>query len=176
MSPTERDRLEVAGEGDFTISGVDGSLVGYERGLLKVLFDRVPTGLAVFEKEARLRRCNSTWAGFIERYTPSSASQVAAGVSMFDLAPDTEAHLRPILERELAGETLRLEGFRLESDGIVPFWDAVFASLMEDGEVVGFIDVAIGRQLVEAHGGRIQVESELAKRTTVTVELPSGSG
>jgi len=117
--------------------------VGTERTLLKVLFDRMPMGIAVFDREARLRRCNPTWAEFIGRYTPTPVSRVVAGTSLFELAPGTEDRFRPVLDRVLTGETVRLEGFRSESGGIVSYWDVVFAPLVEDGAVVGFIDVTI---------------------------------
>jgi signal transduction histidine kinase len=143
ISPTERDRPDVMGDRDPGIADVEEPTLGHERTLLKVLFDRMPMGIAIFDREARLRRYNPTWAEFIERYTPTPASRVATGASLFDLAPGTEARFRAVLERVVAGETVRLEGFRSESGGIVSYWDVVFAPLVENEEVVGFIDITI---------------------------------
>ncbi len=122
---------------------VEASLLGYERTLLNILFDRMPMGIAIFDTEARLQRHNPTWAEFIERYTDTPASEVVAGASLFDLAPGMEAQFRPVLARVLSGETVSLKGFRSESGGTVSFWDVVFAPLEEEGEIVGFIDVTI---------------------------------
>jgi len=98
-------------------------------------------GIAIFDRDLRLRRCNPTWATFIDRYTPSTASQVVPGAYFFDLSPGTEGEVMPIFERVLAGETVRLEALRLESEGIASYCDVVFAPLIEGGKVVGFVDV-----------------------------------
>jgi signal transduction histidine kinase len=111
-----------------------------------------------------LRRHNPTWAEFIERYTPTPADEVVAGATLFELAPGTEGRFRPVLDRVLAGETVRLEGFRSESGGIVSYWDMVFAPLMEDGEVVGFIDVAI--DATERELSRRTLEQRVEERTS----------
>ncbi|MFW6115717.1 MAG: GAF domain-containing protein [Chloroflexota bacterium] len=120
-----------------------GLQLDHERSLLDVLFDRMPMGIAVFDREARLQRCNPTWAEFIERYTPTPAGAAVPGAALFDLAPGTEMDFGPTLERVLAGETVRLESFRMESGGIVSYWDLVLAPLMEGGKIAGFIQVTI---------------------------------
>ena len=131
---------EAAGDVPVVALAPDPAL-GRQLNLLEILLDKMPMGIAIFDRDLRLRRCNPTWAGFIDRYTPSSASQVVPGARFFDLAPGTEEEAMPIFERVLSGETVRLEGLRLESGGIASYWDVVFAPLIEDGEVVGFVDV-----------------------------------
>jgi len=48
--------------------------------LVEIFFDRVPMGVAVFDRETRLLRCNRTWAGFFGHYlgVPADTSPRAA--------------------------------------------------------------------------------------------------
>jgi len=131
---------EVAGDVPVISLAPDPAL-GRQLNLLEILFNRMPMGIAIFDRDLRLRRCNPTWAGFIERYSPIKASQVVPGVHFFELAPGTEAATRPVFERVLAGETVRQEAFLLEVGGIVSYWDAVLTPLVDDGEVVGIVHV-----------------------------------
>jgi signal transduction histidine kinase/PAS domain-containing protein len=109
--------------------------------LLDLLFEHTPTGIAIFDPDFRLRRCNPTWAQFVDTYSPTSAGQVLPGAPLFELAPGSETSLQPILQQVLAGESVSVEGFRLETGGIVSYWDAVFSPLYEDGRVAGILDV-----------------------------------
>jgi signal transduction histidine kinase/predicted hydrocarbon binding protein len=109
--------------------------------LLEILFERMPMGIAVFDRELRVRRFNPTWADFITRYTPATPGPIVPGAYFFDLDPGTEDDLMPIFERVLSGETVYLESFPIHSDEVVSYWDAVLSPLVEDNQVVGFIDV-----------------------------------
>jgi signal transduction histidine kinase len=111
--------------------------------LLNVLFHHTPMGIAIFDRNLILQRCNLTWAEFIARYTPTLSSRVMPGASLFDLAPGSEASIRPVLEPVFAGETVQMNALRAESDGIVSYWDVVFAPIVEDGTVIGVLDVTI---------------------------------
>jgi signal transduction histidine kinase len=144
----------MAGKRGSETADIEEPLLGHERTLLKVLFDRMPMGIAVFDREARLRRYNPTWAEFIERYASTPVSEVVVGAHVFDLAPDTERRFQPVLQRVLGGETVYLEGARSKGEETVSYWDLVFAPLIEDGEVVGFIDITIDA-----------TERELSQRT-----------
>jgi signal transduction histidine kinase len=132
--------------------------------LLEILFNRMPMGIAIFDRESVLRRCNPTWAGFIDRYSTAKASQVAPGMRLRNLAPGFEATLTPIFERVLAGEAVRENGLRLESAGIVSFWDVVFTPLTEDGQVTGIVGVSTDAT------ERLQAE-EVLRRTERLAEM-----
>ena len=115
--------------------------LSHQLNLLEILFDRMPMGIAILDQDLVLRRCNPTWASFIDRYTPSTTSRVAPGVCLLDLVPGIETTTDPIFERVLAGETVRREALRLESGNIVSYWNVVFTPLIEDDRVVGLVDV-----------------------------------
>jgi PAS domain S-box-containing protein len=123
--------------------------------LLDVLFDRMPMGIAVFDRQMRLQRFNPTWAEYIARYMPCSAEQVVPGVSLFELAPGTEEHFAPLMERVLDGETIRLNAYRSESVGIVSYWDSVLTPVEKDGQVTGIVE------LVTDATGRIEANHKL---------------
>lgn len=130
-----------AAEGDGVVAYDPDPGLSRQLNLLEILFDRMPMGIAVFDRQMRVRRYNPTWAEFIERYTRSSADQVVPGASLYELAPGSETSLQPVIERVLAGETVQLEAFPGESEGIVSYWDVVFVPLIEDDAVVGVLDV-----------------------------------
>lgn len=115
--------------------------VGHQTDLLEILFDRMPMGIVILDRDLRVVRFNPTWAEYVDRYIPAPTSQVMAGAYWFDLTPGTEASSMPLFERVLAGETVRREAWREESGGVVSYWDFVLTPLIQDGQVVGILDV-----------------------------------
>lgn len=135
--------------------------------LLEMVFDRVPVGLAVLDKNLTLCRANPTWVRFIERYTPTSAAKVIPGARFIDLAPGTEDTSLRRYRRALAGETVREEAVPMESGGIVSYWDVILTPLIENGTVVGLVDVTIDvteRKLAKSRH-RDHLEEAVAART-----------
>ncbi|AXH95483.1 PAS domain-containing sensor histidine kinase [Ornithinimicrobium avium] len=109
--------------------------------LLEIFFDRVPMGIAVFDKDLRLQRCNRTWAGFFTHYLGVPAESVTPGKGMFELIPGQEEVTAPLLDAALAGQVVRQAAHRLCTEDIVTYWDVVFAPTFVDGEVTGFVDI-----------------------------------
>ncbi|MCA9970629.1 MAG: PAS domain-containing protein, partial [Anaerolineales bacterium] len=136
--------LPAAEAGETAVVSFDPDpFLGNQLNLLELLFDRMPMGIAIIDRNYILRRFNPTWASFIGQYTPSPASRVAPGVSIFELEPGTEATLKALFAPVFAGETVRQEAVRLESGGIVSYWDVVLVPLYHDDEVVALLDVSL---------------------------------
>jgi PAS domain S-box-containing protein len=145
----------------------DDSLLGERLNLLATLFERMPMGIAVFDRDYRLRRCNPTWAEFIDRYGPPSAKAAVPGTRYSDLAPGAEPVAYPLFERVLNGETIRQEALRLETGDQVSFWDVVLAPLTKDGVVSGILNVTIDAT------ERVQAERELERHRDQLGEMVS---
>lgn len=100
-------------------------------------------GIAIIDRNYVLRRCNPTWAAFIDQHTPSSANDAVPGAKIFDLEPGTEDTLMPMFERVFQGETIRQEAVQLESGGKLSYWDIVLSPLYEHSQVIGLLNVSI---------------------------------
>jgi signal transduction histidine kinase len=109
--------------------------------LVDIFFDRVPMGVAVFDRDARLVRCNRTWAGFFIHYLGVTADYVTPGRTLHELIPDNEEAIAPLLAAVLAGQTVRQAAHRLSNGTVTTYWDVVFAPIFAHGVVDGFVDV-----------------------------------
>ena len=137
--------------------------LGRQLNLLETLFERMPMGIIVLDREYRIQRYNPTWDDFSANYAPSNGIPIAPGVCYFDHLPGTEPVVLPMFERTLAGETIRQNDVRLESGGIVTYWDVVMAPLMADDEIEGILIVSI--DATERAGLRHNLEQRVATRT-----------
>lgn len=109
--------------------------------LLELFFDRVPMGIAVFDTDMRLVRCNRTWIGFYEHYFGVEPGYVAPGKHLNDLIPGNEESVAMLAGRALAGNVVRQAAHRIDIPGAATYWDVVFAPLFENGRVVGAVDI-----------------------------------
>ena len=109
--------------------------------LVDIFFDRVPMGVAVFDRDARLVRCNRTWAGFFVHYLGVPADYVTPGRTLHELIPDNEEAIAPLLAAVLAGQTIRQAAHRLSTGTVATYWDVVFSPTFSGGVVDGFVDI-----------------------------------
>ena len=129
--------------------------LGRQLNILEMLFERMPMGIAIFDREYNIQRFNASWGDLSNRYAPPSGARLVPGVNYFDHLPGSEATAMPLFSRVFAGETVRQNATKFESGGIVSYWDMVLAPLIEDGEVKGILNVTV--DVTE----RIQAEEQL---------------
>jgi signal transduction histidine kinase len=130
---------------DLSLSPIEGSSgpnLGRQIKLLELIFEHLPMGVAILDREYHIQRYNPTWGGFAVRYAPLTGKPLAPGVGYFEHLPGAEPIVLPMFERVLAGETVGANGIRLESGGIISYWDIFLAPLVENGEIIGILNVA----------------------------------
>lgn len=147
-----------------------------ERQMVDLFFDRVPFGLAVFDLDGQLQRCNRTWTGFYEFYFGAGPEYTAPGRNIRDLIPGNEAAVEELFGAVRDGRIVRQAANRIEIPGVTTYWDVVFAPLFENGEVVGVLDVVTDAtdrvQSTERLEARIRAFTRVAAAMTVDQPLP----
>ena len=159
--------------GDMPVVAMDPDpALGRHLNLVEILFDRMPMGIAVLDRDYLIRRYNPTWNDYSRRYAPPSAMPLALGVNYFDHLPGSESLVVPLFEQVLDGETVYRDGLRLESDGSVSYWDVVLAPLVEDGQVNGILIVSIdATERVMAQQNLEQRVEERTRELTTILQL-----
>lgn len=146
-----------------------------ERQMVDLFFDRVPFGLAVFDLDGRLQRCNRTWTGFYEHYFGAGPDYTAPGRHITDLIPGNEPALEELFGAVRAGHVVRQAAHRIEIPGVTTYWDVVFAPLFDHGELVGVLDVVTDAtdrvQSTERLEARIRAFTHVAAGMTVDQPL-----
>ena len=130
---------------DLSQSPSDGSAspsASRQTNLMELIFERLPMGVAILDREFHIQRYNPTWGDFAVRYAPLTGKPLTPGVGYFEHLPGAEPIVLPLFERVLAGETIGANNVRLESGGIISYWDIFLAPLVEDDEIIGILNVA----------------------------------
>lgn len=118
-------------------------VTGLRTALLGALFDDMPIGMAVIDRDLTLLRANATWNGFLERYAPLSSPKARAGTKLFDLFPGEEARFLPLLGEAFNGRIVRQEAVDMYRDGVLSYWDTVVTPLRQNGTVHSLLIVVI---------------------------------
>lgn len=116
---------------------------GLRMALLDALFDQMPTGMAVIDRELTLLRVNETWRSFLSRYAPLSTLPAHVGTALFELFPKERERFMPILDAAFGGALVRREAVAMERDGILSYWDVVVTPLRQHGQVESLLIVVV---------------------------------
>ncbi len=131
--------------------------------LLDALFERMPMGVAVFDREGRILRLNRTWIDFAADPDASRDADDWIGKPVYEMLPDVQSWADEMAERVYAGETVRMDALRVEIRGRVSYWDAAFSPVYENGEIAGIIEIA--KDVTDREIGRQELEARVAERT-----------
>jgi len=155
--------VEQAAEAPVVSFSPDPGL-GHNLNLLEILFERMPMGIALFDRSYNFLRYNETWEEFAKKYKPQDGAPLLPGVNYFDVLPGSEEIAIPVFERVLSGETISHDALRFESGGIVSYWDVVIAPLFENDKVQGILNVTLdATERIEAQQ---HLEQRVADRTS----------
>lgn len=155
---------------------------GWHADLLALLFERMPMGIAILDREFCVQRYNPTWGEFAARYAPSAGARLAPGIGYFEHLPGTETAIRPLFERALTGEVVRENGFRLQWNETVTYWNIVLAPLIKDDETAGILNIAVDvteqtklqqnlEQLIEERTRELQVLLDVTAAANRSLDL-----
>ena len=109
--------------------------------IVALAMDRVPFGLAIFNLDGRLARCNRTWAGFFEHYFGSEPGHATPGRHITELIPENADAIAELFDAISAGKVVRQAAHPILIPGFTTYWDVLFAPLYQDGRVVGAVDI-----------------------------------
>ncbi|MEW6181480.1 MAG: GAF domain-containing protein [Chloroflexota bacterium] len=109
--------------------------------LLELVFSQIPLGVAILDTHFRLARCNPAFAQMAELYTSLTPDEVRPGICLRDYAPGNRGFFDLPLSQVLKGNTLRTEAFPIENGGMVSYWDAIFAPIVQEGQVIGILEI-----------------------------------
>jgi PAS domain S-box-containing protein len=131
--------------------------------LLNTLFEHLPTGVALFDLDLRLTRCNATWASYITQYTTTPTDKIRPGSGYFNLFPEMKTVFEKDIERVKSGETVKYDALPVISKRGLSYWDTTLQPVIDDGKITGILNLATDVSQ------RIETEQEL-KDTLSTLQ------
>ncbi|MBN1641285.1 MAG: GAF domain-containing protein [Anaerolineae bacterium] len=135
--------------------------MGADDGKLSALWEHVPVGVVVLDRDLRICRSNAAWRALIAGGAPAFAAGGSQGASLLAL-PGLGSALRPRMQRLLAGEKVAWEAVRLDLEDGVAYWDIVIGPLEAYGDrdalVCTVIDVTEQRRAQAALRQQIAFE------------------
>ena len=108
--------------------------------MLREIFDRMPAGVAVFDRDLAVVEWNTSFARFLNENRPDLAAALAPGAPLESVSPWDIDAVRPLFLRALAGETVARDGSPYAGADGTTYWDIVLSPLYENGEIVGVLD------------------------------------
>ncbi len=108
--------------------------------ILRQVFDAMPVGVAMFDRDLRVRYWNEAFYRFLADNEPALADHLVAGAALAEVSPFRLEAAHLMFQRALAGERVGRDAIPYTGPRGTTYWDIQLSPLIEDGEVVGVID------------------------------------
>ena len=92
----------------------DNSRMNLPAEALDTFLRKVPMGIAIFNRDLTLRKCNEIWASFVNRVTQIPTEALNGGLPIQDIFSKEVVDWTAFLTRCFAGETVSQELFPLK--------------------------------------------------------------
>ena len=108
--------------------------------LLQQMFDAMPVGVALFDRDLRLQQWNEAFYRFLADHEPALAARLSEGAPLSEVSPFRIEAAQALFGRALAGERVGRDAVPHTGPAGTTYWDIQLSPLIQDGEVVGVID------------------------------------
>ncbi len=108
--------------------------------LLREIFDRMPAGVAVFDRELRVVEWNASFHRFLVDNRPDLAGRLRPGALLADVSPWPVDQVGPLFASALQGNPVTRDAAPYTGPMGTTYWDIVLSPLYENGEIVGVLD------------------------------------
>ncbi len=104
------------------------------------MFDAMPVGVAMFDRDLRVRYWNEAFYRFLADNEPALADHLVDGAALAEVSPFRLEAAHSMFRRALAGERVGRDAIPYIGPRGTTYWDIQLSPLIENGEVVGVID------------------------------------
>ena len=122
-------------------------------------------GIAIFNRDLTLRKCNEIWASFVNRVTQIPPEALTSGLLIQDIFPKEVVDWTAFLTRTFNGETISQELFPLKTAHACYYWNIFFSSLHQDGRITGILMIVTD----VTRRKEAEVAAETAERALLTL-------
>jgi PAS domain S-box-containing protein len=108
--------------------------------LLREIFDRMPAGVAVFDRDLHVVEWNASFHRFLADNRPDLATLLRPGATLADVSPWPIGQVGDLFQRALEGNPVTRDAAPYTGPMGTTYWDIVLSPLYEDGQIVGVLD------------------------------------
>ena len=118
----------------ISAQSIDNSGMNLSADTLDIFLQKMPMGIAIFNRDYTLHQSNAIWAGYIEKVTGISSQNIQPGLHLNEIFPTKIADLQPYFDTAFNGQTVSQELFPLTTKRATCYWNVFFSPLRENEE------------------------------------------